>query len=210
MSNSYFNFTLPAVPGALIDAIIYNEEMTNISEAFDGMPPAAQFADSTLIYSGDGGSCAHKSATLMFSLTGPYVFGEQLAIMNNIPNNSLTTVGINNRGSRPVYFDRVGGPVAQDMLRGGLYTLIFDGSRFTCMQMSRRGIVRAAAFANVAANTANISSGTTVGSIEFFGVGDTPTNYYPSTTWDIMPDSVDSLTDGVVSSTDLVAWIRRT
>lgn len=209
MSNPYFTFTLPAVPGALIDAVIYNEEMTNISEAFDGMPPAAQFADSTFIYSDDGGSQAHKSATLRFTRTGSYVFGEKLAIMNNVPNNSLTTVGINNRGSRPVYFDRVGGPVAQDMLRGGLYTLIFDGSRFTCMQMSRRGIVRAATFANVAANTANISSGTTVGSIEFFGVGDTPTNYYPLTTWDIMTDSVDSLTDGVVSSTDLVAWIRR-
>lgn len=210
MSNTYFTFTLPAVPGALIDAVIYNEEMTNISEAFEGMPPAAQFADSTLVYSEDGGSQAHKSAMLRFTLTGPYVFGEKLAIMNNVPNNSLTTVNINNRGSRPLHFDGVGGSASQDMLRGGFYTLIFDGSRFTCMQMSRRGIVRVAAFATVAANTANVSSGTTVGSIEFFAVGEIPTNYYPSTTWDIMSDSVDSLTSGVVSSTDLVAWIRRT
>lgn len=209
MSNSYFNFTLPAVPGALIDAIIYNEEMTNISEAFDGMPPSAQFADGTLIYSPDKGSCVHKSASLMFTPTGPYVFGEHVAVMVNVANPSLTTFGFNGRGNRPVSFDRVGGAVAQDMLNGGLYTLIFDGARFSCMQMSRRGIVRTEAFANVASHNASISSGTTIGSIEFFGVGDTPTDYYPFTTWDIMTESVDSLTDGVVSSTDLAAWIRR-
>lgn len=209
MSNPYFTFTLPAVPGALIDAIIYNEEMTNISEAFDGMPPAVQFIENTLSYSSDNGSCVNKSATLLFSPTGDYIFGEQLALKVNIPNNSLTTVGINNRGNRPVYFDRAGGAVAQDMLREGIYSFVFDGSRFLCLQMSRRGIVGSETSAAKASTLEGVSSGTVIGSIEFFTPDDSPLNYYPSTAWDMLTDSVDSLTDGVISSTDLIAWIRR-
>lgn len=209
MSNMYFNFTLPAVPGALIDAVIYNEEMVNISEAFDIIPPSTQLIDGTLIYSPCYGSGNSKAAELAFSPIGPYLFGEQVALRVNTPNNSLSTVSINHRGARPVWFDRVGGSVAGDMQRGGFYTLIFDGSRFSCLEMSRRGIVGASLSATMAANAANVASGTVIGSIEFFGVGETPTDYYPLTTWDIMSESVDSLTDGVVSSTDLVAWIRR-
>lgn len=210
MSNMYFNFTLPAVPGALIDAVIYNEEMVNISEAFDIIPPSTQLIDGTLIYSPCYGSGNNKATELAFSPIGSYIFGEQVALRVNIPNNSLSTVSINHRGARPVWFDQVGGSVAGDMQRGGFYTLIFDGSRFSCLEMSRRGIVGASMSANVAATAASIASGTIVGSIEFFAVGETPTDYYPLTTWDIMSESVDSLTDGVVSSTDLVAWIRRT
>lgn len=209
MSNQYFNFTLPAVPGALIDAVIYNEEMVNISEAFDIIPPSTQLIDGTLIYSPCYGSGNSKATELAFSPFGQYLFGEQVALRVNIPNNSLSTLSINHRGAYPVWFDQVGGSVAQDMQRGGFYTMIFDGSRFACLEMSRRGIVGAEKFANVAANAANVASGTVIGSIEFFGVGETPTDYYPLTTWDIMSESVDSLTDGVVSSTDLVAWIRR-
>lgn len=209
MSNQYFNFMLPAVPGALIDAVIYNEEMVNISEAFDIIPPSTQLIDGTLIYSPCYGSGNSKATELAFSPIGPYLFGEQVALRVNIPNNSLSTLSINHRGAYPVWFDQVGGSVAQDMQRGGFYTIIFDGSRFACLEMSRRGIVGAEKFANMAANAANVASGTVVGSIEFFGVGETPTDYYPLTTWDIMSESVDSLTDGVVSSTDLVAWIRR-
>lgn len=209
MSNQYFNFTLPAVPGALIDAVIYNEEMVNISEAFDIIPPSTQLIDGTLIYSPCYGSGNSKATELAFSPVGPYLFGEQVALRVNIPNNSLSTLSINHRGAHPVWFDQVGGSVAQDMQRGGFYTMIFDGSRFACLEMSRRGIVGTEKFANVAANAADVASGTVIGSIEFFGVGETPTDYYPLTTWDIMSESVDSLTDGVVSSTDLVAWIRR-
>lgn len=209
MSNQYFNYTLPAVPGALIDAVIYNEEMVNISEAFDIIPPSTQLIDGTLIYSPCYGSGNSKATELAFSPVGPYLFGEQVALRVNIPNNSLSTLSINHRGAYPVWFDQVGGSVAQDMQRGGFYTMIFDGSRFACLEMSRRGIVGTEKFANMAANAANVASGTVIGSIEFFGVGETPTDYYPLTTWDIMTDSVDSLTDGVVSSTDLVAWIRR-
>lgn len=209
MSNQYFNFTLPAVPGALIDAVIYNEEMVNISEAFDIIPPSTQLIDGTLIYSPCYGSGNSKATELAFSPVGPYLFGEQVALRVNIPNNSLSTLSINHRGAYPVWFDQVGGSVAQDMQRGGFYTMIFDGSRFACLEMSRRGIVGAEMFATVAAAAADVASGTVIGSIEFFGVGETPTDYYPLTTWDIMSESVDSLTDGVVSSTDLVAWIRR-
>lgn len=209
MSNQYFNFTLPAVPGASIDAVIYNEEMVNISEAFDIIQPSTQLIDGTLIYSPCYGSGNSKATELAFSPIGPYLLGEQVALRVNIPNNSLSTLSINHRGARPVWFDQVGGSVAGDMQRGGFYTLIFDGSRFACLEMSRRGIVGAEMFATVAADAANVASGTVIGSIEFFGVGETPSDYYPLTTWDIMTDSVDSLTDGVVSSTDLVAWIRR-
>lgn len=214
MTNPYFNFTLPAVPGALIDAVIYNEEMTNISEAFDVIPPSTQLVDGTLIYSGDSGSCVNKATSLAFSPVGPYIFGEQVALRVNIPNNSLTTVSINHRGERPIWFDQAGGAVAQDMQRGGFYTLVFDGSRFASLEMSRRGIVGSSMFAASAEAAFNrvknmIYGGSVVGSIEFFGVGETPADYYPFTTWDIMTESVDSLTDGVVSSTDLVAWIRR-
>lgn len=209
MSNQYFNFTLPAVQGALIDAVIYNEEMVNISEAFDIIPPSTQLIDGTLIYSTCYGSGTDKATELAFSPIGPYLLGEQVALRVNIPNNSLSTLSINHRGARPVWFDQVGGSVAGDMQRGGFYTLIFDGSRFACLEMSRRGIVGAEMFATVAADAADIASGTVIGSIEFFSVGETPSDYYPLTTWDIMTDSVDSLTDGVVSSTDLVAWIRR-
>lgn len=209
MSNQYFNFTLPAVPGALIDAVIYNEEMVNISEAFDIIPPSTQLIDGTLIYSACYGSGNSKATELAFSPVGPYIFGEQVALRVNIPNNSLSTLSINHRGAHPVWFDQVGGSVAGDMQHGGFYTLIFDGSRFACLEMSRRGIVGTEMFATVAATAASVASGTVIGSIEFFGVGETPTDYYPLTTWDIMSESVDSLTDGVVSSTDLVAWIRR-
>ena len=209
MSNQYFNFTLPAVPGALIDAVIYNEEMVNISEAFDIIPPSTQLIDGTLIYSACYGSGSNKATGLTFSPIGPYLFGEQVALRVNIPNNSLSTLSINHRGAHPIWFDQVGGSVAGDMQRGGFYTLIYDGSRFACLEMSRRGIVGAEMFATVAAAAADVASGTVIGSIEFFGVGETPTDYYPLTTWDIMTESVDSLTDGVVSSTDLVAWIRR-
>lgn len=209
MSNQYFNFTLPAVPGALIDAVIYNEEMVNISEAFNVIPPSTQLIDGTLIYSVCHGSGNSKATELAFSPIGPYIFGEQVALRVNIPNNSLSTLSINHRGTHPVWFDQVGGSVAQDMQRGGFYTMIFDGSRFACLEMSRRGIVGAEMSATVAATAASVASGTVIGSIEFFGVGETPADYYPLTTWDIMSESVDSLTDGVVSSTDLVAWIRR-
>lgn len=214
MSNQYFNYTLPAVPGALIDAVIYNEEMVNISEAFDIIPPSTQLIDGTLIYSACYGSGNSKATELAFSPVGPYLFGEQVALRVNIPNNSLSTLSINHRGAHPVWFDQVGGSVAGDMQRGGFYTLVFDGSRFACLEMSRRGIVGAEMFATVAAAAADrmkgmVYGGTVIGSIEFFGVGETPTDYYPLTTWDIMSESVDSLTDGVVSSTDLVAWIRR-
>lgn len=215
MSNPYFNFTLPAVPGALIDAVIYNEEMTNISEAFDVIPPATQLVDSTLIYSDDSGSCVNKHASLSYSPVGPYIFGEQVAFRINIPNNSLTNVNINYRGARPICFDQVGGAVAQDLQRGGFYTIVFDGSRFASLEMSRRGIVGAELYASVADAALSrvknmVYGGSVIGSIEFFGNTETPTDYYPLTTWEAMSESVDSITDGVVSSTDLVAWIRRT
>lgn len=214
--NQYFNFSLPAVPGAVIDSVIYNREMVAISVAFDLLPPTTQLINGTLIYGEDIGSSVNKRVNLAYGqTTGPYITGETVAMHVNVSNNTLAKMVLNGRGSRLIKFDIFGGAVATDMRRNGIYTYVFDGVNFWCLEMSARGIVatplyeaRAKADRDTVVNGAY--GGTVVGSIEFFPTGVNPVSQYPSTTWDAMPDNVATLTGNMLTSSGIVAWIRRT
>lgn len=213
--NQYFIFTLPGVPGALINAVIYNEEMQNITEGFDQLPSASRLMDGTLIYDKSDGSSSHTSVLVDSSSPGTYVRGEQVAVQMNIGNNSNVTMSVNGRGQRPIIFDIFGGAVAEDLRDTGIYTVVFDNNRWYSLEMSPRGIIASQRFiptaqAAIAEYLAKAYGGSAVNSIEFFPAGTLPTSQYPHTTWDQLPDTVASLTDGMISSTDLNAWIRRT
>nr|UVX62921.1 MAG: hypothetical protein [Bacteriophage sp.] len=214
--NQYFNFTLPAVPGAIIDSVIYNKEMVNISLAFDILPPTTQLINGTLIYGEDTGSALHHRVNLTYGqVAGPYVPGETVAMHVGVSNNTLSSLILNGRGSRIVKFDIFGGAVATDLRKNGIYTYVFDGVNFWCLEMSARGIlatplynIRAKADRDTVVNAAY--GGTVIGSIEFFPTGVNPVSQYPSTTWEAMPDNVATLTGNMLTSSGIVAWIRRT
>lgn len=213
--NLYYNFTLLAVPGEVIEARFYNTEMMKISEGFDKLPTVTSIIDGTLVYGKNKGSHRHNNTIALGSfVVGSYIQGELTATNMIIGNNSGVTFSLNGRGQRPVVFDVYGGAVAEDLRGTGIYTVVYDNNRFYCLEMSPRGFIAAQRYkdyvdTNAPLVAAKVYGGSVVGSVEFFPVGTQPSSQYPGTVWEQSSATVSSVTDGMVSSTDLVTWIRR-
>jgi hypothetical protein len=214
--NLYYNFTLNAVPGEVIESRFYNTEMTKISEGFDKLPTVTSIVDGTLVYGKNRGSHCHNNTVASGSfVVGSYIQGELTASNMIIGNNSGVTFSLNGRGNRPVVFEIFGGAVAEDLRGTGIYTVVYDNDRFYCLEMSPRGFISSQRHkyyvdTNAPIVAAQVFGGSVVGSVDFFPVGTQPTTQYPGTTWERSSATVSSVTDGMISSTDLVTWIRRT
>lgn len=169
MTNQYYNFDEPAQPGTLVDPFAYNREMTAITEAFDGIPPASQLSSGTLNFSLDTGVANAYVATLDSFPAGGYEKGSNVALQIGNTSTGASTLSINGFPVTPIAMAVVGAVAAGDLKDDGIYTFVYDGANFQCLEMSSRffaaaqtSATNAAASASAAAlSAANASSSAT-------------------------------------------------
>ena len=148
--NNYYNFERRAVGETRVDAFDYNFEMKKIEAAFDIIPPASQLLSGTLNFSLDSGTVNSYQAMLVsIPDDTPYELGNNVAIMSGNTATGPSTLQINNKGFLPIFLPEMGNTVSGDMTAGGIYTLVYDGSRFQRLEMSPRyfGVAEIAAAA---------------------------------------------------------------
>lgn len=156
MTNSYYNFTDPAISFAVVDGLAYNREMTKVTEAFDNFPPAIQFTSGAFNYGVQTGA-----SPIQYIVNVPAIQpGTNYDVGNNIAgrllytNTGATTLSVSLNAALEVFMSSAGPTVANDLKADGIYTFVYDGSRWITLEMSTRYLGIAEQKAVDAANSA--------------------------------------------------------
>lgn len=137
MSNPYYNFLDPATAGTIVDPFDYNREMEAITDAFSVVPPASQLASGTLNYSSDAGSGNNHVASLD-AFDDTYQMGSNVAIRIASNSTGPSTLDVNNIGVKDVTLPVFGDVTNGDLFANGIYTFVYNGDKFQCLEMGQR------------------------------------------------------------------------
>ena len=146
--NQYYNFDDPAEQDTIVDAEAYNRQMQNITAAFDVIPSASQLSAGTLNFGTSTGANNHYSVTVN-SITA-MILGTNVAMKASFTSSGPADITLNTFPYTGITF--LGQYVAAgDIKSGGIYTFVYDGQFFQCLQMSTRYFGNAAGDAATAA-----------------------------------------------------------
>ena len=159
MTNAYYNFVDPVEPGTIVDAFAYNREMIDITSAFDVLPPASQLTSGTLSFSQDTGVTNAYAGTLAIITGESYKKGNNVALKIAHTSTGASTLDLNALGAKPITMSVVGAVVAGDLKVNGIYTFVYDGSAFQCLEMSSRFFDQAQTNAATASAKATAATG---------------------------------------------------
>lgn len=195
MTNTYFNYTNPVMPGSTILTSKYNGDFRAVERAFDTLPSPNELVGS---YKNVGVTAGTASAfTLSIPSFDPsfgYAVGMQVIAKMHVSNNGPSTLSVNGLPAKPVVnlISGLGPLVNGDLRVGAMYELRYDGSRFQVMNATSNVVAQTltnanAAAVSAAAATTAFNNSIKVNSVKFFDPSVDPNVAYPGTTWVMLP-----------------------
>lgn len=194
MTNTYFNYTNPVMPGSTILSSKYNGDFRAIERAFDTLPSPNDLVGS---YKNVGVTAGTTSAFTLnipsFSPLFGYATGMQVVAKMHATNTGPSTISVNGLPAKPIVnlISGLGPLVDGDLRAGAMYELRYDGSRFQVMNATSNVVSQTIINASAAAASASIATtafnnSIKVGSIKFFDTSVDPNVAYPGTTWTML------------------------
>lgn len=195
MTNAYFNYTNPVMPGSTILTSKYNGDFRAVERAFDTLPSPNELLGS---YKNVGVTTGTPTAFMLyipsFNPSFGYAMGMQVIVKMHVTNTGPSTLSVNGLPAKPIVnlISGLGPLVNGDMRSGAMYALRYDGTRFQVMNATSNVVERTLANAAAAATSAGAALTTfnnsiKVNSVRFFDTTVDPNVAYPGTTWVQLP-----------------------
>lgn len=195
MTNAYFNYTNPVMPGATILSSKYNGDFRAVERAFDTLPSPNELIGS---YKNVGVTAGTTTAFTVnipsFDPSFGYATGMQVIVKMHVTNSGPSSISVNGLPAKPVVnlISSLGPLVAGDLRVGAMYELRYDGSRFQVMNATSNVVSQTLSNANAAAASAtravdSFNNSIKIGSVKFFDPSVNPNVAYPGTVWMMLP-----------------------
>lgn len=160
--NQYYNFTDPAVPGAVVDAIKYNIEMDNITDAFDNFPSPIQFTSGSFNYGVQPAGQpvnTYDIPVTAIPLGTAYKPGNNVAFLAVTANTGPSTLAVSGGVPRALLLGSAGALQADDIRVNTIYTAVWDGAVWRTLEVGARGYTATINYRNQAVQDAADAAG---------------------------------------------------